>query len=126
MKFCDFNVTNSEVFFYPYLLIYVCYPCICKYFRIKICLNQIVKVFLGTPLKMLCLKTCTLNLAPKYAPDRLTFSSNENYNIRYFNKTSLFTKIYNKSLFPTLMLLTFGIMFPLKAFSVVFFAHLFK
>ena len=24
----------------PYLLIYVCYPCICKYFRIKICLNQ--------------------------------------------------------------------------------------
>ena len=24
----------------PYLLIYVCYPCICKYVRIKICLNQ--------------------------------------------------------------------------------------
>ena len=25
----------------PYLLIYVCYPCICKYVRIKICLNQL-------------------------------------------------------------------------------------
>jgi len=24
----------------PYLFIHVCYPCICKYFRIKICLNQ--------------------------------------------------------------------------------------
>ena len=28
----------------PYLLIYVCYRCICKKFQIKICLNQLTLV----------------------------------------------------------------------------------
>jgi len=35
-----FIQTKHNIKVNPYLLIYVCYPCICKYFGIKICLNQ--------------------------------------------------------------------------------------
>ena len=38
--FTTASTNKGIVITYSYLLIYVCYPCICKYFRIKICLNQ--------------------------------------------------------------------------------------